>query len=124
MSCCMPSGSGWPPRRSDRAEALERAIFVRHGESEYNRLGLIGADPTTASSLTARGRGQAKELARLLQAEPIDLCVTSEIPRAIDSAEIVLDGRRVPLVEIGALNDPRAGTFEGGPVFDLCRLAE
>lgn len=104
---------------------MKHALLVRHGESEYNALGLINADPKGKSHLTIRGRDQAEHLRRLLEAEPIDLCVTSEIPRSIQTADIALAGRDIPRIELAELNDPRAGSLEGATVSEYVgRLRE
>ncbi len=100
---------------------VERALLVRHGESEYNRRGLINAEPNDVSPLTAAGRQQAAVLARVLAPESIDLCVTSELRRAIETASILLAGRTVRRVVLPELNDPRAGSLEGGPKADYVR---
>lgn len=96
-------------------------LFVRHGESEYNARGLINAHPDGVSPLTARGRLQAEQLRRLLDADTIDLCVTSEIQRSIQTADIALAGRDIPRIKLAELNDPRAGSLEGAPVAEYIR---
>jgi probable phosphoglycerate mutase len=97
---------------------MRQLLLTRHAESEYNAALRINADPLVASPLTALGRAQAGVLAEFLADEPIDLCVTSEIPRARETADIVLRGRDVARATLPDLNDPRAGTLEGGPVSD------
>ncbi len=96
---------------------MNRLIVARHGESEYNVAGLINADPASRSSpLTEIGRRQAGTLRDRVAAEPIDLCVTSQTQRALQTAETLVSGRGIPLMTLASLNDPAAGVFEGGPV--------
>lgn len=62
-----------------------RVFLVRHGESAYNAAGRIGGD----SSLTARGRAFADNLARFLEAELGDRTVrvwTSTLRRSLETA--------------------------------------
>lgn len=93
---------------------MERAILARHGESEFSVRGLVSGDPLAeGGGLTAAGREQARELGRALFDDPIDLCVTSEFRRAIETADLALEGREVPRLVLPELNDIRAGDFEG-----------
>jgi broad specificity phosphatase PhoE len=94
--------------------SVESAILVRHGESEFSARGSVSGDPQVACPLTAVGREQARRLGRLLAGEEIDVCVTSEFPRTVETAELALAERDVPRVVFPELNDPRAGAFEGG----------
>jgi len=101
---------------------VRRLILARHGESQYNVKGLINADPTTCdSTLTETGRDQARMLGLRLADEPIDLCVTSQIQRAVETAEIALGNRGITRLEVALLNDPPAGVFEGRPVEEFAR---
>jgi broad specificity phosphatase PhoE len=97
---------------------MERALFVRHGESEFSVKALVNGDPSIACGLTELGRQQAQQLAERLEAEPIDLCVVTEFPRTTETAELVLAGRDVPRVVIADLNDPFYGGFEGKALAD------
>jgi broad specificity phosphatase PhoE len=49
----------------------------------------------------------------MLADDAIDLCVTSEFRRTVQTAELALDGRRIPRLVLHELNDPRYGPFEG-----------
>ncbi len=95
---------------------MERLILARHGESSYSARGLVNGDPGAAVGLTPRGKQEARALGRALAAEPIELCVVSALPRTRATAELALDGRRVPIEELPELSDPRAGRFEGRPL--------
>ncbi len=63
---------------------------IRHGETEWNAAGKIQGS-THAPRLTERGREQAAELGRLLAGKEIDLIVSSDLARAVETAEIVAD---------------------------------
>jgi broad specificity phosphatase PhoE len=88
-------------------------ILARHGESEYSLRGAINGDPTVAVRLTDEGRAQARRLGELLADEPIDLCVTSEFGRVIETADVALAGRDVPRLVLPDLNDISVGVWEG-----------
>jgi len=92
---------------------VQALILARHGESEYSARGLVNGDPSVAVGLTAAGKEQARELGEALRSTPLDLCVTTELPRTSRTAELALAGRDVPFETCADLNDPRAGAFEG-----------
>lgn len=94
-----------------------RAIFMRHGESAYNVLGLCNDDPAVAVPLTEAGRRQAEQAAERLAASPIELVLVSALPRAGETATIVSRHWRVPTRVDARLNDRRTG-FEGKPIVD------
>jgi probable phosphoglycerate mutase len=66
--------------------------------------------------LSARGVAQAQALAQELAKEEIHLCVTSELERTRQTADIALADRPVPRIVVPELNDPLYGRFEGGPL--------
>src|SRR5690349_21774670 len=80
--------------------------FMRHGESEGNRDGLMqGRMP---SRLTAAGRDQARAAGEWFRDKEIDLVLTSPLARAAETASLVAEAAGVPppqeladLVEIG-----------------------
>ena len=88
---------------------------LRHGQSEYNLLELCNNDPAKNVSLTDEGRRQAEHAAARLVDVSFDVAFVSPLPRAIQTADIVLDGRGVPLVTDPRLADIRSG-FEGKSV--------
>lgn len=97
---------------------MQNLILARHGESEYSARGLVNGDASVAVGLTEAGEGQARALGHLLEATQIDLCVTTALDRTRRTAELALAGRDVPFESWPALNDPRAGSFEGGLLDD------
>jgi broad specificity phosphatase PhoE len=97
---------------------LRTAILARHGESEYSAAGRLNGEPDVEVRLTALGLEQARRLGRTLAAEPLDLCVTSEFPRARETADEALRGRGVRRLVLPELNDPRYGLFEGAALAD------
>jgi broad specificity phosphatase PhoE len=92
---------------------MERALLVRHGESEFSARALVNGDPSVACGLTELGRQQARQLGERLAGEPIGLCVVTEFPRTTETADLVLGDREVPRLVVAELNDPFYGEFEG-----------
>jgi broad specificity phosphatase PhoE len=92
---------------------LRRAVLARHGESEYSARGRLNGDITVEVGLTQRGREEARRLGAELRGTELDLCVTSEFQRARETADLALEGRRVPRAVDARLNDPLLGRYEG-----------
>lgn len=94
-----------------------RALFMRHGHTNYNQLGLCNADPRVNVHLTAKGIAQADAAAQQLKDLTITLIITSELPRTRQTAEIINHNRQVPIQSHWRLNDIRSG-FEDKPVHE------
>ncbi|MCC6830597.1 MAG: histidine phosphatase family protein, partial [Thermoleophilia bacterium] len=90
--------------------------LVRHGRSDYNRLGLVNGDPTVAVSLDPEGEEQCRRLAAQLAGEDFDLAVRTRFARTAQSLAIILDNRDVPVAVYPELDDVHLGIFEGRPV--------
>ncbi|MFW6384906.1 MAG: histidine phosphatase family protein [Halodesulfurarchaeum sp.] len=72
---------------------MSRVLLVRHGETDWNRQRRIqGWAPTL---LNERGREQARALGSGLGDEGVDSIVASDLPRAMETAEII--GRELGL---------------------------
>jgi broad specificity phosphatase PhoE len=66
--------------------------------------------------LTERGAAQARALAEDIAGEDIDLCVTSELERTRQTADIAFAHRAVRRIVLPELNDPLYGRYESGPL--------
>jgi broad specificity phosphatase PhoE len=97
---------------------LRELIFARHGESVYSARSLMNGDASVPVGLTEAGVEQARRLGEELHETPLDLAVTSALPRTIATADEALRGRDVPRLILADLNDPRYGDFEGKPLDD------
>src|SRR5438067_9246600 len=91
---------------------MDDAVLARHAESEASARGVVGGD----TPLTEPGRTQARALAAELEALPFDVCLTSGARRALETADLVLDGRAIPRVVLADLSDIAFGSFEGRPL--------
>jgi broad specificity phosphatase PhoE len=95
---------------------VERALLVRHAESVFSARGIASGRADVPCPLSERGVAQARALAQDLADEDIDLCVTSELERTRQTAEIALADRAVPWIVVPELNDPMYGRYESGPL--------
>jgi broad specificity phosphatase PhoE len=100
---------------------VESLIVCRHAESEFNVRGVINGDPSNAGGLSERGRDHARALGATLAARTIDLCVTTEFERTIETADIALAGRFVPRLVMPELSDSPLGIFELRPFEEFNR---
>ncbi len=89
-----------------------RLIITRHGETEENKAGIKqGHLPGTLSELGVR---QAEKLAERLKDEKIDLIISSDLARALDTAKIIAKFHPdVDLILNEKLRERYFGKFQG-----------
>jgi broad specificity phosphatase PhoE len=102
---------------------VERALLVRHAESVFSARGITNGRADVPCPLSAHGVAQAQALAQDLADEDIDLCVTSELERTRQTADIAVADRTVPRIVVPELNDPLYGRYESGPLDDYIAWA-
>lgn len=88
-------------------------LLARHGQSLFNRDRVVNGDPALDRGLSEQGVEEAERLAGQLAALPLDLVAVSPFPRAIQTANIALEGRDVPHLVDDDLGDVRIGELEG-----------
>ena len=88
-------------------------LVVRHGQSLFNVDQVVNGDPELDRGLSEQGIEEAERLAGQLAALPLELVAVSPFPRALQTANIALDGRDVPHVVNADLGDVRVGELEG-----------
>src|ERR1700749_3193846 len=95
-------------------------LLARHGQSLFNVDRVVNGDPELDRGLSPDGIEEARRLAAQIAAHTIDLCVTSEFPRAQETARIALTGRPEPITTRidRDLNDIRIGALEGKTLDD------
>ncbi|HEX6061059.1 MAG TPA: histidine phosphatase family protein [Candidatus Limnocylindria bacterium] len=91
--------------------------LVRHGESEANAAGVFAGQ--TDSPLTAKGREQAKVVAKALRPVRFDRIVTSPLSRTKDTASEIAAGRGIPVEASDDLKEIDVGIAAGKPVDEL-----
>jgi broad specificity phosphatase PhoE len=97
---------------------MNRAILARHGESVFSVYGLMNGDPSVAGPLTEQGRAEARALGDALRGEHLDLCITSTLERAIETADLAVGDRDLPRLAVPQLSDPLYGDYEGRTLDD------
>jgi len=90
--------------------------LIRHGETEWNRLGRIQG--TTDIPLSSRGEAQARRLANWMRNLRIHRAIASDLTRARRTAELVF-GESVPVSVDLRLRERSFGPFEGCTVAEI-----
>jgi len=89
----------------------KRIYLMRHGEVTYQR-----SDGRTVFSteveLTEEGTQQARLMREFLAPVAFDLGVHTGLTRTMQTAELVLDGRELPVQAISALRELQAGSID------------
>lgn len=93
---------------------MEQLVLVRHGATSANIsqpywLQGKGRD----EPLAALGREQAEQVRDLLRRWPVAAVVSSPLRRAVETAEIVAAGHRLPVRVIDRLHEGDVGRWEG-----------
>ena len=98
-------------RGMGRAEEPATLIVVRHGETVWNAehrwQGWLD------SPLTARGEEQARRAAEALDGMALDHVYSSDVGRALRTAEIIVAGRGLAPEPVAALRERNYGGYEG-----------
>jgi len=90
---------------------MRRWFLVRHGETEWNRVGRAQghADPP----LNQAGREQAEAVAVRLARVTFEAAYSSDLRRAADTAAPIMRGRDAPIVYRRDLREKSFGEWEG-----------
>ena len=88
-----------------------KIYFVRHGETDWNKERKIQGQVDIP--LNEFGRHLARETAKGLRDVPFDVCFTSPLGRARETAQIILQGRDVPILEDKRILEMHFGVLEG-----------
>lgn len=97
-------------------------LYVRHGETLFNVIDR--AQGACDSPLTERGICQVRACAQRLAGVRIDRAFCSSSERAVDTAEMVLEGRAVPLVRLKGLKEMSFGTLEASRMGEAPEMSE
>ena len=88
-------------------------LLTRHGQTEWNLLGKVQGKADI--ELNKKGMQQAEETRYYLENEKIDLILCSPLKRAVQTAEIINQGRNIPMIIDGRVSERDFGEFEGRP---------
>lgn len=88
-----------------------RLYIIRHGETPWNNeLRLQGQ---TNIPLNENGRALAKAAAKGMRNISFDLVITSPLDRAVETAQLVLGGREIPVIRDERIQEITFGEMEG-----------
>jgi broad specificity phosphatase PhoE len=90
-----------------------RLYVTRHGQTAWNRENIICG--TTDLSLDETGMEQARETAQKLRDVPFDRVICSPLLRARQTAQLICEGRDLPLTIDKRIREQDYGAFEGKP---------
>ena len=93
-------------------------LLVRHGQSEWNAAGLLQGQ-TAHVPLTELGHAQAAEAARELAALRPGVLVSSDLRRAVQTAEHCARATGLTVTTTPALREQGYGVLEGRPSREL-----
>ena len=101
-----------------------RLLLVRHGETVDNVNRIMQGQ--TQGRLTLNGIEQARELGRQLRGEHIDVFLSSDLARAVETLRIIVEERPTPSPSRGEEPTPNPSRGEGGemPLCDNNPLSE
>ncbi len=85
--------------------------LVRHGDTITAKDGLYKPH----HGLTSLGQDQARSVAEVLSATEFDICYSSNLPRAIETAETFADLTSLDITRIKDLNEIEVGRIEEAP---------
>ncbi len=99
-----------------------RLYIIRHGETDWNKQRKVQG--FSDIPLNEYGRHLARQTAEGMKEIPFDLAYTSPLARAKETAEIILEGRNVPLFESLGIKEMGFGAYEGMCCGEKTKTAE
>jgi alpha-ribazole phosphatase len=96
-------------------ELAMNLYVMRHGQTNYNLMGLCNDDPNNDVYLTETGIKQAETAAKELADIPLSKIYVSELKRTHLTADAINHYHNAPIITSHYLNDIKSG-FNGKPV--------
>jgi broad specificity phosphatase PhoE len=96
---------------SEMAIVKQKVFLIRHGETEFNRLGVFRG--RFEVDLNERGRKQAGEIGKALRGEGIGFLLASPLGRAVETARIVATELGIECRTDAAFNNIALGDWQG-----------
>lgn len=90
---------------------MQSLYILRHGQTDWNVVHKLQG--RSDIPLNDNGRQMAKSAALKYKDLPFDICFCSPLIRAKETAEILLEGRTVPIIEDERLIEISFGEYEG-----------
>lgn len=101
-------------KNTREAFQVTRIFLIRHGETEWNRSGILQGNSDIA--LTAEGIHQAKMLAERAPFKAADAIYSSDLIRAVETANILAEKFNLTLKIDSGLREANFGDCEGIPL--------
>ena len=87
-----------------------KLYIVRHGETDWNKKRRIQGQVDIP--LNDLGRSLARKTAKGLSGIPFEVCYTSPLGRAKETARLILEGRKTPILEDQRIIEMSFGDYE------------
>ena len=100
--------------------AATRVLLIRHGETDWNRQARLQGHADIP--LNAHGQAQVRRLGEALRGEPLDAVYSSDLQRALATAQAIAEATGAPLRQEPALRERGFGCFEGLTLADGSRV--
>ena len=85
--------------------------IMRHGKTEWNALHKLQG--RTDIPLNEEGKRMARQACEKYKELNIDVCYCSPLVRALETAQIVLKNRKIPIIKDKRLSEMSFGEYEG-----------
>lgn len=96
---------------------MGKIFFTRHGETEWNIVRRMQGQDN--SPLTQLGKKQASWLAKRLENTNIDIIYSSNLNRALHTAEIIRDKKEIDIIPCNELREIYLGSWQGCLATDI-----
>ncbi len=96
-----------------------KIYYVRHGQTDWN-LARKMQGGQTERNLNETGIKQAEETKNKLQNIKYDMVICSPMNRAKQTAEIIINGKDMPIIFDERLRERKLGELEGNPITEAC----
>ncbi len=96
-----------------------KIYYVRHGQTDWNLAGKMQGGQTE-KDLNETGKKQAEETKKVLENIKYDLVICSPMNRAKQTAQIITEGKKVPIVYDERIRERKLGKLEGNLVTKEC----
>lgn len=92
-------------------------LITRHGQTEWNVLKRVQGKVDI--ELNENGRNQATITTKKLELEKIDLIISSPLKRALQTAQIINQSKKIPIIIDERISERDFGEFEGKETTDF-----
>ena len=106
-------------KNSAGVNLLTKIFLIRHGETAWNKIGKLQG--VSDVELSPEGIKQARLLAEHAPFNSVDAIYSSDLIRAVKTAEILAQRFNLPVIKNGGLRETSFGTWEGKLLSDLAK---